>query len=61
MYTQAIAFIVLGVTANQIVFYTGILLFSFTSAAFVPAFNGLVSLHVGSQQQVTQKQQEPVE
>ncbi|KAL7060292.1 hypothetical protein AAHC03_09761 [Spirometra sp. Aus1] len=49
--SQAVAYLVIGLAPSEIPFYIGMLFYSFTSAAFVPAFNGLTSLKVPSDQQ----------
>ncbi len=53
MYIQAVAYVVLGAANTEAIFYIGLVFFSFASASFVPAFNGLASLSVGRQQQVS--------
>ncbi|VDL95146.1 unnamed protein product [Schistocephalus solidus] len=49
--SQAVAYLVIGLAPNEIPFYIGMLFYSFTSAAFVPAFNGLTSMKVPADQQ----------
>ncbi|VDD75380.1 unnamed protein product [Mesocestoides corti] len=51
MYIQALAYLILGFSNSELLFYVGLVCFSFASASFVPAFNGLASLSVGPQQQ----------
>ncbi|KAL5108729.1 Major facilitator superfamily domain-containing protein 10 [Taenia crassiceps] len=51
MFIQALAYLVLGFSSSELLFYLGLILFSFASGSFVPAFNGLASLSVGPQQQ----------
>lgn len=52
MVIQALAYLVLGFSNSELLFYLGLVFFSFASGSFVPAFNGLASLSVGPQQQV---------
>lgn len=48
---QALAYLVLGFSNSELLFYLGLVFFSFASGSFVPAFNGLASLSIGPQQQ----------
>ncbi|CDI98181.1 major facilitator superfamily domain containing protein [Echinococcus multilocularis] len=51
MGVQVLAYLVLGFSNSELLFYLGLVFFSFASGSFVPAFNGLASLSIGPQQQ----------
>ncbi|VDL19965.1 unnamed protein product [Hymenolepis diminuta] len=51
MLLQVMAYLTLGFSISEWMFYTGLLFYSVTSSLFSPTFNSLASLSIGSQQQ----------
>ncbi|KAM7535534.1 hypothetical protein Aperf_G00000092620 [Anoplocephala perfoliata] len=51
MLLQVVAYLILGFSVSEWMFYTGLLFYSITSSLFTPTFNSLASLSIGPQQQ----------